>query len=583
MTFSRQFFGLLAVLSVLLVTIYPALHIPFILDDHAKIILNTDVHALTGIWNKLVYPYGPSTIATRNDPSRPLVYLIYTLLYAGWSANPLPFHAVNLLFHGINGLLFALLIRRIFLGIDTDHHSPNLFFTVLFGALFFLLTPMNVATAAYIYGLSDVLSLSFILIALLCHSYSDERPLIMGIFSGIATLLSLGSKQIGVITPFIFVLYDFFIRSRTKRDSKRPTLLSYGPSCLVVVSYLIWRLFYFGRMGDLEGSTYVKPLFSYVLAQPHAVLHYVIGSFIPYGLCLDHDLPYPPLHLWEHAFKTIVVLSLLTGGTWILWRQRSQRDVKLALFGLFFFLVWIAPTSSVLSTVDYVVERRSYGGSIGLTLGALAAGLAMDRHLKAQHLRKFFWLLCIPLYCGFLAYFSHQRLQHMQSEKDLWIEILSRYPTSYRALGNLANTYIAERNFVEAEGSYKRLLTILPDHATTFVNMGFVYANQLSPLKDVNKAKAFFTRGLELDPRIAEAWHNLGLLALEEGSLREAERLFQKAIEVDPRHIGAYNQLCALMIDQKRMDEARRYLDISRSLVPTHPMVLENQARISGS
>jgi superkiller protein 3 len=185
------------------------------------------------------------------------------------------------------------------------------------------------------------------------------------------------------------------------------------------------------------------------------------------------------------------------------------------------------------------------------------------------------------VYGGVFSALSQQRLKEMQDEKSLWQEVLRRYPLSYRALGNLANAYIAEKNFAEALGYYQKILILLPDHATTHTNLAFVYAAVSSPLRNLEKAKFSLQRALELDPKIAEAWQNLALVTMEQGDVAEAERYFRRATEVDPRHVGAYNQLCALMLDQRRYNEARVYFEIARSLVPDHPMVIENSRRLS--
>jgi Flp pilus assembly protein TadD len=169
----------------------------------------------------------------------------------------------------------------------------------------------------------------------------------------------------------------------------------------------------------------------------------------------------------------------------------------------------------------------------------------------------------------------------MREEKALWQEVLRQYPMSYRALGNLANAHIAEKNFASALNHYQKILEFLPDHATTYTNIAFVYAAVTSPLRDLEKAKTYLRQALNLDPKIADAWQLLGLVVMEQGQIAEAEGYFRKSIEVDPRHVGAYNQLCALMLDQRRFDEARVYLEKARSLVPAHPMVGENAQRLS--
>jgi Flp pilus assembly protein TadD len=568
--------GLLTLLYAF--AVYPALRIPFLLDDHSKIVLNPDIRSLQGLWSKLIYPYGPAPVSTRNDPSRPLVYLVYTLLYTHWGPDPLFFHLVNLTTHWINFCLFVILLRQILLALGAEREVAPL---ALLGGGFFLLTTINIGTVAYIYGLSDVLSLTGVLGAMVCHGLGGRYPkwASLGIF--LSTVFALSAKQIAVLLPLILVLYDGLVNPKVFSRGFVRLVSRYAPSLMPVLLYLMGRYLYFGQMGDLEGTSHVKPLGFYILAQAHGILHYVGASFIPIGLCLDHDLPYPPSHAARHLAKTLFLLSLTFVSSVLLWRRRSSPRARLLLFGLFFTLLWLAPTSSIIPTVDYVVERRIYGGTLGLAAMWLAGIWTVRDFLKGRLLATIAAWVLLLVYGGVFAAISQQRLKGMQEEKSVWLEVLRRYPLSYRALGNLANAYIAEKNFAEALGYYQKILILLPDHATTYTNIAFVYAAVSSPLRDLEKAKFYLQRALELDPKIAEAWQNLGLVTMEQGEVAEAERYFRRATEVDPRHVGAYNQLCALMLDQRRYDEARAYFDIARSLVPDHPMVIENGRRLS--
>jgi len=61
---------------------YPSLNAPFIFDDIPKIANNPDIKSLSNIPEKLLYPYSKQNKTfDRNDPSRPIVYLTYTLNY----------------------------------------------------------------------------------------------------------------------------------------------------------------------------------------------------------------------------------------------------------------------------------------------------------------------------------------------------------------------------------------------------------------------------------------------------------------------------------------------------------------------
>ena len=60
----------------------------------------------------------------------------------------------------------------------------------------------------------------------------------------------------------------------------------------------------------------------------------------------------------------------------------ARRRFPLTCFGLLLFLIWLAPTSSVVPINDTLVERRMYLALIGLILIAceLAGRLRLPRH-----------------------------------------------------------------------------------------------------------------------------------------------------------------------------------------------------------
>ena len=78
-----------------------ALKGPFVLDDITKVVENTDIRQLSNLPGKLVYPYHVYQVLQRNDPSRPVVYFFYTLLYAVDGLNPFVFRLLNVLAHGL--------------------------------------------------------------------------------------------------------------------------------------------------------------------------------------------------------------------------------------------------------------------------------------------------------------------------------------------------------------------------------------------------------------------------------------------------------------------------------------------------
>lgn len=63
-----------------------------------------------------------------------------------------------------------------------------------------------------------------------------------------------------------------------------------------------------------------------------------------------------------------------------------------------------------------------------------------------------------------------------------------------------------------------------------FSNLGNLYRRQ----KQYDRAKAMFTKSLELQPGYAPAFNNLGLVFVAEGHWEEAKFCFEKALQSDP-------------------------------------------------
>ena len=84
----------------------------------------------------------------------------------------------------------------------------------------------------------------------------------------------------------------------------------------------------------------------------------------------------------------------------------------------------------------------------------------------------------------------------------------------------------------QTEDVYKRALALATNEQvhTIFSNLGNLYRQQ----KKYERAKAMFTKSLELRPGYAPAHNNLGLVFAAEGQWEEAKFCFEKALEADP-------------------------------------------------
>jgi protein O-GlcNAc transferase len=158
--------------------------------------------------------------------------------------------------------------------------------------------------------------------------------------------------------------------------------------------------------------------------------------------------------------------------------------------------------------------------------------------------------------------------------------------------------------FAEAEGSYRQVLAIDPDHAVAHDNLGHV----LIALGRGNDAESHYRRALRLGHASYVTYNNLGnvlqhsgrtdeavhsyrrALALHTGTpdvhlnlaialqrlgrLAEAEDSYRNALAIDPNIARAHNDLGALLTGLRRIDEAeicyRRALEVEPRFAEAH-------------
>jgi tetratricopeptide (TPR) repeat protein len=82
-----------------------------------------------------------------------------------------------------------------------------------------------------------------------------------------------------------------------------------------------------------------------------------------------------------------------------------------------------------------------------------------------------------------------------------------------------------------------------------------------SPPTDLVQAEEFFRRLVKENPAQAEAWHQLGLIALRKGRLEEAVELLGKAVALDPGQPLFQHQLAAAYQSQGRHEQAVNHFD----------------------
>ncbi len=447
----------------------PFLHSEFILDDSHKIVENHDIRDWTQLpWSLFPqYAHGERDLSlqfkmNRNDPSRPLTFLMYTLEYRfAEGAHPWIFRIVNILLHGANGILLYSLMNLLCKSLSLRvHPCASLNFQHASATLLWVFTPLNISTANYAYSRSEILGFTLELCCFraLLKGHSHRATIVC------LTLLSLCAKQSYIcIAPCVFMLFLLFpsLGCRTSPMHHSLSVSSIPPliqsafyrsiPCLVAaVLYMGYRCFYLGGLGDLEAdpSNQRVPFLHYLRTQPFAVLSYILitcwgGVAVDHGVLVDDPVPI--------LFPCFVIGSLFIISCCLFCKYPLA--FKAVLFGWAFALLHLAPTS-LLVTTDVMADRRFYAASFPFLLMVCSVTHALlfkSRQSKqldsTQHaelsLRISVGILgilgVVLIFFGTVAY---QNLKAYENNISAWRSVLGLYPSSVRAHNNLATSLI---------------------------------------------------------------------------------------------------------------------------------------------
>jgi hypothetical protein len=294
---------------------------------------------------------------------RPGLMFSYWLNRYFWGDSPGAYHAVNLFIHiGNAGLVFLVLWRLLgWCNWDLRRRKVG----AASGALLFLIHPLQTESVSYIAGRSESLSTLLVLAAYSFFLYR-RKPAISWL-EAIGVLLLFGlailTKENTVSLAGILILTDTFWPDPFSTSALRRNWRLYA---LMLPATLAGAGAVFRMLGSAPTAGFSVPgitPFQYALTQARAIFTYLRLALVPYGQSVDHDFPISR-SLFDHgaAFWAILLCLLIVAAV------RLRREWPLTCFGLLFFLVALAPTSSIIPILDPLVERRMYLPLVGLIL-----------------------------------------------------------------------------------------------------------------------------------------------------------------------------------------------------------------------
>jgi len=491
----------------------------FHFDDIPKIVKNKVVRDVSGIPR---FFYGADGGYLLKDfEFRPVKYATLAVNYYISGDRPWSYHLFNLLIHIFNSFLVFIAVRQVLKDPDKDDTAA------LLASAMFALHPVQSSAVMYMSnGRAVLLACMFYLLAFISFvRYRDSGPesgrarYAWASLTPVFYMLGLLSKEIAGSLPAVLLAYDmlFTVRRRGGPGKSLKAFLCYVPVAAVLGAFLLWKLSVHGYLSVRETP---YGALEYLMSEFKAALLYLRQMLIPVNQNADYYLPLTK----ALDLKAVIGLCAVLASGISLYLVRKKHPA-VTLFGLW-FLIAIAPESSVVSFEDIAVEYRLYLPSVGL-IAAAAYVLSRGRpYLSRQRL----WTGLTASILALFALLTFARVSVWATEYTLWSDAAKKSPGSPRAHLNLGEALMADGRYQEAVAEFKRSLSADPGYRQA-KDARYQMGLCLIELGRPEDATGEFEAVIKSGPGYMNSYGRLGEIYFGLGRYKDSERVYRAAVE----------------------------------------------------
>jgi len=498
----------------------PALDGPFLFDDRTL-------------------PFGNGTFPVDQflawlNGVRPLLMFTFWMNYALTGFRPYSYHAFNVIFHAFNAVLVFLIARKL---LQLAHvAAARINILAVFAGALFLLHPVNSEAVGYITSRSEDLSVLFFLAAWTVFLYRPRpetswmRAALVLILFGAAVL----TKEHTIMLPAVLLLTDYFWNppfssEGIKRNWRLYVPVAAGGAALGVYLFIHLRTALIGGAGGAGFGLKEFTWYQYFFTECRAFWVYIRLFLLPVGLRIDYDFPISHTILEHGAILGLIGILAAVGAALFYLRR-----FPLAAFGLFVFLILMAPTSSFMPIKDPIAEHRLYLSMIGLlfiVLEFLGRVDVTQRNAMAA-------LAGVLAVAGAV---THERNAVWGDPRVLWADTVAKSPGLSRAEFHLAEAYREQGQCAEALPHYARAAEIDPagQHSWWYPNIFLDWGLAYDCLQREDEALAKFKQSAALQPT-GHVYSQIGMIYGKQKKNAEALAALQKAQQLDPAFSMTY-------------------------------------------
>lgn len=430
---------------------------------------------------------------------RPMLNLAFMLDAQFGVFNYPVYHISNLLWHYLAVILLFILLKRL---------SKRPLFS-FFAALVFSIHPALVQAVVWLPGRNDSLVAVFVLASFLFFlNYYKKPSLKWLILYSFFFFLSLLSKETSLFFPLLGFAYLFTIGKEKKLDKTQISLL--------IILPVIFTVFWFALRNFALGDNQIG-----IAAALNSIFINLIPS-IPMGakMFLPFNLSVLPV-----ATDTSLFWSLIAWPAFIfLCFYTKAKNIRVLLFGLFWFAIFFFPPFIVSSGAPFLLEHRLYLPMMGMLI--VASAFDKIKNISWQSRPERIVITAILIIFAVLS-FMHSR--RFLNPPVFWRAAVASSPSSPLAHKNLGAMHYFSANYQAAEREYNLALKLNPKEAMVNNNLGLIYMNR----GDYWRAERAFFRELNVNPDYDKSFVNLLDLYMKLGDYKNARIYALEALRVN--------------------------------------------------
>jgi len=429
-------------------------------------------------------------------------------------------------------------------------------------ALLWTVHPLQTAAVTYVVQRAESLMGLFFLLTLWCFIRACEpgAPLRWRWWGIASCLAGMATKEVMAVAPLIVLLYDRTFVAGSFRAAWRERR---GLHLALAATWLLLGWLVLGS-GDRGGSFDLgdpRTWWRYDLTQFVAVVRYLRLAVWPHPLVIDYGT------FWIERLPAIlphlvIVAALLTATVvalvrWPVW----------GFLGSWFFVI-LAPSSVLPGTVQMIVEHRMYLPLAALAVIAATAGYGYLGGKKGVAI-----LSAVALA---LTAVTVRRNQDYASTIGLFEDTVAKRPGNARAMALLADYYHRAGQLEKARQWLERSLEVQPGVVPVLNNLGNVWQE----LGEAGKAVGCFQQALALKPRDTAARNNLGNALILSGEVRQGIAELETALRLAPDSAETRLNLANALAQSGRMSEAAEHFAALLKRQPDNPEAQASYGRV---